>query len=68
MSLPEITEDAPERLAFSIVEAAAQISCGRSTLYSEIRAGRLRASKIRRRTVIRAEDLRAYLQDLRSMT
>ncbi len=59
-------EPAPAKLAYSIDEAGTQISCGRSTVYAEIKAGRLRACKLRNRTVILAEDLRAFLRSLGS--
>ena len=66
MSTLKTTEAAPAKMAYSIDEAGAQISCGRSTLYAEIKAGRLRACKLRNRTVILAEDLHAFLRSLGS--
>jgi excisionase family DNA binding protein len=54
-----------EPLAYTVHEAkrvAAGIS--RTTLYEEIKAGRLRAVKRGRRTLILAEDLRAWLASL----
>lgn len=49
------------KLAYTIREATAAIGVGRTLLYAEIRDGRLRVRKIKRRTVILREDLRAWL-------
>lgn len=51
-------------LALSIVEAARIGGIGRTSLYAEIASGRLRAIKRGKRTLILAEDLRAWLQSL----
>lgn len=50
-----------EKLAYSIEEAAQAASLGRSSIYEEIRASRLRATKVGRRTIIAVDDLRAWL-------
>lgn len=50
-----------EKIAFSIDEAVKASSVGRSLIYTEIAAGNLRATKIGRRTVILADDLKAWL-------
>ncbi len=50
-----------EKIAYSIEEAAQAASLGRSSIYEEIRAHRLRAVKVGRRTIIAADDLRAWL-------
>jgi excisionase family DNA binding protein len=44
-------------IAFSIPEAAKSASVGTSKLRSEIRAGRLRARKLGKRTIVTAQDL-----------
>jgi hypothetical protein len=49
------------KLAFSIRELANKGPIGRSSIYNQIAAGRLRARKIGRRTVILDEDWRAFL-------
>jgi hypothetical protein len=49
------------KLAHSIGELADRGPVRRSTLYNEIAAGRLRARKIGRRTVVLDEDWRAFL-------
>jgi hypothetical protein len=47
------------------IEAASRIStCGRTSLYEEIKAGNLKARKIGRRTIILDEDLRHWLASL----
>ncbi len=49
------------KMAYSIAEACELLSVGRTTLYHAIKAGELQVSKIGRRTVIRAEFLRAFI-------
>ena len=62
MNKPSKTNPALDRRAYSIQEACAQVGIGRTLLYSEMKEGRLRVSKIGRRTIIRAEDLGAWLR------
>jgi excisionase family DNA binding protein len=52
-------------LAYSIDEACeAAGRTGRTSLYEAIRSGELRAVKLGRRTLILADDLRIWLQQL----
>lgn len=51
----------PEKLAYSIKEAAKVSSLGRTTLYAHIAANRLKAVRIGGRTVIPAESLHALI-------
>lgn len=51
-----------EKIGYSIDEAGHASSVGRSLIYKEIAAGNLRATKIGRRTVILADDLKQWLQ------
>lgn len=51
-------------LTYSIEEARKVTGTGRTVLYEEIEAGRLRAVKRGRRTLILAEDLRRWLASL----
>lgn len=51
-------------LAFGIVEAAQAAGIGRSTVFEEINAGRLKARKAGRRTLILRDDLAAWLANL----
>lgn len=54
-------ERQPAKLAYSIKEACAASSLGRTTIYSHIAAGRLRATRVGGRTVIPAESLHALV-------
>lgn len=53
-----------DRRAFTIPEACKICGIGRSSLYSEMKSGRLKASKVGRRTIIRSSDLDAWLESL----
>jgi excisionase family DNA binding protein len=58
---------AGDRLAYPIDEFAGALGIGRSKLYAEIRAGRLKAKKLGSRTLIKASDAHAYLDSLPDM-
>ncbi|WP_315796601.1 helix-turn-helix domain-containing protein [Bradyrhizobium sp. SZCCHNRI3043] len=51
-------------MAYSVAEACKLLSIGRTTLYHAIKSGELQIAKIGRRTVIRAEFLRAFVDSL----
>ena len=51
-------------LAYSIAEACSVARAGRTALYEAIRAGELRAVKRGRRTLVLADDLRDWLDNL----
>jgi len=53
-----------DKQAYSIIEAARKASISRSLAYEEIRAGRLIASKIGRRTIITKTNFQAWLDNL----
>ena len=53
-----------EQLAHTIDEVCKIAKLGRSSVYEEIRSGRLIARKCGRRTIILATDLRAWLDQL----
>lgn len=53
-----------DQLAYSIEETARITSLGRTALYDEIKAGRLKARKAGRRTVVAADDIRQWLASL----
>jgi excisionase family DNA binding protein len=53
------------RLSYRIVELAQATGIGRSRLYEEISAGRLRTVKFGRSTLVLAEDANAFLANLR---
>ncbi len=50
-----------EQLVFTIPQAAAAAQTGKTTLYAEIKAGRLRYAKVGRKTLIRREALFDWL-------
>ena len=50
--------------AYTVKEAAGRVGVCDDTLYNEARNGKLTLRKIRRRTVITATDLAAYLKSL----
>ncbi len=55
------TKSDPPKLAYSIKEACAASSLGRTSVYAHIAAGRLRAKRIGGRTVIPADSLLALI-------
>jgi hypothetical protein len=52
------------RSAFSIAQVVEQCGLCRTLIYGEIRAGRLKARKCGRRTIILAQDFAAFLSAL----
>jgi excisionase family DNA binding protein len=53
-----------KKRALSVKEAAQAAGIGRTTLFEEIRQGRITARKVGRRTIIVIEDLDAWLKSL----
>jgi excisionase family DNA binding protein len=53
-----------EKRALSVDEAAKAAGVGRTTLFEEIRRGRITARKVGRRTIITTDDLDAWLKSL----
>lgn len=56
--------DKPQRLAFTIQDLIDRGLGGRTFLYGEIAAGRLRAVKSGRKTLVLADDLSDYMSSL----
>lgn len=54
----------PSQIAYSIETVIEATDCGRTSIFAEIRAGRLKARKLGRRTIILDPDLRAWLAAL----
>lgn len=52
---------APDKLAYSIKEACATSSLGRTSIYAAISTGRLKAIRVGGRTLIPAESLHTLL-------
>ena len=53
-----------EPLAFDIDSATKATNTGRTTLFNEIKEGRLKARKVGRKTIITRDDLRSWLNGL----
>jgi excisionase family DNA binding protein len=62
----EAGREVQPRLAYSIEEAARATNVGRTSLFAEIKAGRLKVCKFGKRTLITDAALRAWLQNLES--
>jgi excisionase family DNA binding protein len=55
------------RLAYTIDEVSKLLTLGRTSLYSRLKSGELRARKCGKRTLILHEDLQQFLSDLDSV-
>ena len=55
-----------DQKAFSITKAASVAGIGRGLIFKEIKAGRLEAKKVGRRTLITSEAIDKWLSDLPS--
>lgn len=53
-----------QKTAYTVNELMHEIGIGRSKLYAEIKAGRLRPRKIGKRTIFLAKDVEDYLESL----
>jgi excisionase family DNA binding protein len=58
---PVTSTDLPERLAYSVDEAAAITGLSRDLLYDQMRTGRLAYLKVGRRRIITRQHLEAFL-------
>jgi len=56
----------PTKLAYGFSELPARLSLGRSTLYEEVKAGRLKLTKVGKRSIVLADDLSEFLARLRA--
>jgi len=54
----------PPKLAFTVDETANALSIGRTKLYGLVKAGKIRACKIGRKTLFLASDVRAFINHL----
>lgn len=68
MQIASLLNPAPDqqvvKVAFTIDEFCGSFGVGRSYVYEEIKAGRLKSRKAGRRTLITADDARAWLSSL----
>ena len=64
MNTKQNVEPTLAKRGYSISEACQRVGIGRTRLYGEIKEGRLRVRKCGRRTIIRVEDLDAWLDSL----
>lgn len=64
MSEVSMTDSAGHKAAFTIKEFCQCYGVGRSLVYEEMKAGRLRARKAGGRTLVLAEDATAWAQSL----
>lgn len=55
-------QSGPPKIGYSIREAVAATSLGRTTIYNHIAAGRLRAVRVGGRTIIPADALLSLIQ------
>ena len=63
-STPNTSPELTPKLGLSIDEACQASGIGRTKLYEALGAGKLIAKKAGRRTIIRPEDLKAYVESL----
>ncbi len=56
----------PAKFAYGLDEVSELVGLGRSTLYLEVRAGRLKLAKVGKRSIVLAEDLAEFLAGLRA--
>ena len=52
------------KLAYSVNEAMQAIGVGRTKLYAEINAGKIKTRKLGTKTIIAAKDLNEYIESL----
>ncbi len=57
-----------DRIAYSVREVSQLAGIGQTTVYAEIKAGRLKVRKLGARTLVRRADLEAWLDALPGRT
>jgi hypothetical protein len=58
------TDENLPKLAYTVPELQKATGLGRTIIYDEVKAGRLRLTKVGRRSVVRDQDARAWLSSL----
>jgi excisionase family DNA binding protein len=64
MENPNMSESTIQKMAFSVDEAAMRAGLGRDVIYQALRDKRLAGKKAGRRTLVTAEALKQFLDDL----
>ena len=57
--------EVPLKPVYNLVELLKIVPIGRSSIYNEVKAGRLRAAKMGRRTLFLANDISTWLEKMR---
>ena len=58
------TNNAARQLSYTVMQAAAQLGIGRTSIYALIKTGDLTPIKLRQRTLLRHDDLVAMLEHM----
>jgi hypothetical protein len=58
------TDVSPPKLAYTVPEFQQATGLGRTRIYEEIKLGRLRLTKVGRRSIIKSDDARTWLASL----
>ena len=61
-----MTAEYAEKVAYSIAEAVKATGIGRTSIFAEIKAGRLHAVKVGSRTIVPIQSLRGWLATMPS--
>lgn len=59
-------DSAAAKAAFDVNETSRILSIGRTTLYSLVKSGKLRATKLGRKTLFLSDDIQDFLYSLRT--
>ncbi len=68
ISVPPGTSKAPEPLAYDVATAARIMGVSKSTIFNELKAGRITAKKLGRKTLLTRAAIDAWLANLPTRT